>query len=212
MRHRGAVSARAYRVVTPRLILRCWEPADAPQLTEAITSSLPSLRPWLPWTKAEPLPLDERIALLRRMRGNFDLDVDYVYGIFDRAGTTVLGGTGLHTRLGAGALEIGYWLRTDRLREGLCSEAVAALCRVAFALHGVDRVEIHCDPANAASAGVPRKLGFLHEATLLRRNFDAEGVLRDAMIWTLLRSSLAAMPWAADPVSAFSVTGAPLAL
>mgnify|MGYP006158626091 CR=1 FL=1 len=33
----------------------------------------------------------------------------------------------------------------------------------------IDRVEIHCDPANVRSASVPRKLGFRHEATLHRR-------------------------------------------
>ena len=43
--------------------------------------------------------------------GPFDLGTDFVMGIFDRDESGVLGGTGLHKRRGAHALEIGYWIR-----------------------------------------------------------------------------------------------------
>jgi len=58
----------------------------------------------------------------------------------------VLGSTGLHTRVGAGAREIGYWIHQDYINQGLATEATAALTKVAFAIDQVTRIEIHCDP------------------------------------------------------------------
>ena len=61
----------AYRIETPRLVLRCWEPRDADLLGEAIVASLAHLRPWMPWVAGEPLPAEERVAKLRRWRAAF---------------------------------------------------------------------------------------------------------------------------------------------
>ena len=113
--------------------------------------------------------MQARVDLLRRFRGEFDLSQNYVYGVFDREETEVLGGTGLHPRGGPGALEIGYWIHVAHINQGLATELSAALTKVAFCLHQVDRVEIHCDPHNVYSTAVPRKLGYLHEATLHKR-------------------------------------------
>jgi RimJ/RimL family protein N-acetyltransferase len=100
-------------------VLRCWEPRDAPLLKEAIDSSLDHLRAWMAWAHAEPQALPEKAALLRRFRGQFDLGRDFVYGIFDRDEREVLGGTGLHTRAGEDAYEIGYWIRASHVGRGL---------------------------------------------------------------------------------------------
>ena len=67
----------AYRINTPRLVLRCWDPADATLLSTAISESLDHLRPWMPWVQEEPQPIDARVNRLRRFRGDFDLDRDY---------------------------------------------------------------------------------------------------------------------------------------
>ncbi len=147
-------------------MVRCWQPADAGLLKEAVDASLDHLRPWMPWANHEPTGLDAKIATLRTFRGKFDLGQDFVYGIFNREETLVLGGTGLHTRPGRGAREIGYWIRADAINRGLATEVAAALTRVAFEIDHVRRVEIHCAPDNVRSAAVPAKLGYRHEATL----------------------------------------------
>ena len=54
----------------------------------------------------------------------------------------------------------------DHINQGLAPETAAALTKVAFEVNEVNRVEIQCDPNNMRSAAVPRKLGFVHEATL----------------------------------------------
>ncbi|HYW07480.1 MAG TPA: GNAT family protein [Longimicrobium sp.] len=201
------VPGPAYRIRTRNLLIRCWDPADAPRVHEAIGESVTHLLPWIPWAIREPLTFDERIQWLRTMRSDFDSGRDFVYGIFDGDESTVLGGTGLHTRAGAGALEIGYWMHVARTGRGYASEATAALTRVAFEVAGVERVEILCDPANVPSAAVPRKLGFTHEATLRRRIHTPGGETHDKMVWTLLADEYPASPAASAQLQAWDAAG-----
>lgn len=201
------VTGPAYRIQTKRLVIRCKNPSDAPLLAAAIEESLDHLRPWMPWTRREPLPMGERIELLRRFRGQFDLDQDYVYGIFNQDETRVLGGTGLHTHLGKEAREIGYWIHVDYINRGLATESTAALTKVAFEVDSVRWVEIHCGPENIRSAAIPEKLGFTHEATLRQRMVDGWDEPRDTMIWTMFADDYPGSYAAGVEVEAFDSTG-----
>jgi RimJ/RimL family protein N-acetyltransferase len=197
----------AYRVETDRLVLRCWEPEDAGLLKAAIDASLEHLRVWMPWANDEPESVEEKTAKLRLFRGRFDLDQDYVYGIFDREESQVLGGSGLHTRIGDDALEIGYWIHADHVNRGYATEASMALTRVAFEVNGVVRVEIHCSPKNLASASVPRKIGFTHEGTLPRRGPKKDGVPVDSMIWAMHADQYSGSPPSKAGLSAYGALG-----
>jgi RimJ/RimL family protein N-acetyltransferase len=207
----GVAPTPPYRIETERLVLRCWQPRDAPLLKDAIDSSLDHLQPWMPWAQNEPQTLEEKIELLRRFRGNFDLAQDFVYGIFARDESRVVGGTGLHTRVGDDAFEIGYFVRADSAGQGLATESTATLTRVAFGICGADRVEIHVEPANQASLAIPRKLGFLEEARLRRRLPPREGEPRgDVIVFTMLVEELASSPCASVEYAAFDAAGRPL--
>jgi RimJ/RimL family protein N-acetyltransferase len=197
----------AYCIETHRLVLRCWKPEDAPLAKAAIDANLDHLRPWMPWALDEPTSLEDKVNLLRRFRGRFDLDQDYTYGIFAADESRVLGGCGLHTRLGPNAYEIGYWIHKDHIKRGLASEAVAALTRVAFEIGAVNRVEIHVSVGNRASAAVPPKLGYKLEATLGRRIVGSDGELHDVMVWTLFASDYPASPAANAEIQAFDASG-----
>jgi RimJ/RimL family protein N-acetyltransferase len=197
-----------YRIETRRLAIRCYDPGDAPLLKEAIDSSLEHLRPFMPWMDDEPQSLEEKVALLRRFRAAFDAGENFVYGIFDREEQELLGGTGLHPRIGPGGLEIGYWTRASRTREGIATEASAAMTRVAFELCGADRVEIRIDPANAASLGVPPKLGFPEEARLRRRLPARPGEpLHDVIVFTLFSEDYGRSPAAGTQLRAWDAAG-----
>jgi len=196
-----------YRIETERLVLRCWQPADARLLKEAVDSSLDHLRPWMPWTAYEPQSVEAKADRLRIFRGEFDRDRDCVYGILSRDERLVIGSSGLHTRLDAGGLEIGYWIRASHVGRGLSTEAALALVKVAFEVAKVERVEIHCRPDNVASAAVPRKLEFTHEATRRELSRDADGTAHDSMVWTLLGREYASSPAARATVAAYDVLG-----
>jgi RimJ/RimL family protein N-acetyltransferase len=86
------------------------------------------------------------------------------------------------------------------------TESTAALTRVGFEVCEADRVEIRIEPRNAASQGVPRKLGFVEEATLRRRLPGREGTpLRDVTIFTMFREDFD--PAAATGIGAFDARG-----
>jgi RimJ/RimL family protein N-acetyltransferase len=178
------MSHPAYRIVTPQLVIRCYNPSDAPLLARSVTESLEHLLPWMPWAAAEPESLDVKVERLRQFRARFDLGQDFIYGIFNPQENHLIGGTGLHTRIGTGALEIGYWINKNYINHGYATETSAALTKVAFELHKVERVEIHCAVENVRSAAVPRKLGYTQEAVLRKRSF-ANGHLSDQMIWSM---------------------------
>ncbi|HEU4726947.1 MAG TPA: GNAT family protein [Kofleriaceae bacterium] len=197
----------AYRIETERLVVRCYQPSDAPLLVDAITASLDSLRPWMPWARDEPTPVADKVNLLRRFRGMFDLGQDFTYGVFDPGETQVLGSTGLHTRLGPDAREIGYWVHAAHTGRGLATEIAAALTRVGFEVEKLQRIEIHCAPDNARSAAVARRLGYVHEATLRQRLPQADGGLRDTMIWSLFAADYASSPAAGARLRAFDALG-----
>ena len=185
----------AYRVQTERLELRCWSPADAPALRAALDESDAHLRPWIPFMAEEPRSLAETASWLALLRARFDLGEGYRYAVFSRDEPgRLLGENMLLARVGPGALEIGYWTRLGQDGRGYAREASRAMIRLAFELHGVSRVEIHCVPENRASAVIPARLGFTHEATRRRFVTDTEGRVRDLMIWTLLDDEYPAAP------------------
>lgn len=196
----------AYRIETKRLLVRCYNPSDAPLLAESITENVEHLRPWMPWVHAEPEPIEEKFQRLKRFRGMFDLGQNFVYGIFNPENTKLLGGTGLHPRLGADEVEIGYWMHKDYTNRGLVTESTSALIKVAFEIVRIHRIEIHCDPRNLASAAVPRKLGFTHEGTL-RAKTQFLDQWRDSMIWGLLESEYPDSPSSKAEIRVFDANG-----
>ena len=126
------IEGPAYRVATLRLIIRCLEPRAAAIMKVAIDSCTSHLRPWMPWATIEPAPLETRTQFLRQCRGKFDLGIDFTYGIFDKNEKEVIGGTGLHTRIGIESRELGYWIHERYSRIGYATEVAAALTKVAF--------------------------------------------------------------------------------
>jgi RimJ/RimL family protein N-acetyltransferase len=190
------------------VVARCWEPRDAPLVKEAVDSSLDELRPWLPWALDEPQTVEEKVKLLRRFRGQFDLGEHFIYGLFSRDESEVVGGSGLHRRVGEGAFEIGYWIRSSRAGQGLATEVTAALTRVGFEICEVDRIEIHSEPENERSMRIPRKLGYAEEARLRRRLYAPPGgEPRDVVVFSLFRDTYAGTPAASAELEAFDAAG-----
>jgi RimJ/RimL family protein N-acetyltransferase len=203
------VSTTPYRIETERLVIRCYDPEDAPALKDAVDRSLDHLRPWMPWTPDEPEPLDAVYERLREFRALYDRDENWIMGVFAPDDSRVVGGTGLHPRQGDAGLEIGYWVAADAVGQGYATELSAVLTRVGFAcFDDIDRIEIRVDPANEVSAKVPAKLGFRKEATLARRlPVKQDSGLRDVEVWTLFRSELSGSPVERHAYTAYDALG-----
>jgi RimJ/RimL family protein N-acetyltransferase len=191
------------RFATERLVVRCYEREDAALLKDAVDTSVDHLRPFMDWAWEAPEALEIVVNRLDWLRGVFERGDDFTYGLFTPDGSELVGGAGLHPRVGPGALEIGYWIRESRLRKGLATEAAGGLTRVAFECCGVERVEIHIDPENVASLGVPPRLGFVREAVLRKRLPPVRpgGERRDEVVFSLLDEEYLDSPCAAVPVA-----------
>ncbi|MEM9132039.1 MAG: GNAT family N-acetyltransferase [Actinomycetota bacterium] len=148
----------AEHIETERLVIRPWVASDALDNTAAVAASLDHLRPWMSWIEVEPLAEADRIELYRSWDILRHAGKEAHYAV--RWDGVLVGSVGLHTRVGPGGVDIGYWIHADHLRRGLATEISRGLTDAALATEGVDRVEIHHDEANVASAGVPHKLGY----------------------------------------------------
>lgn len=174
----------AIEIIRGSLVIRSLREADAGELSRAIHESVEHLRPWHAWVAAEPVSLEERRALIAGWMRDAERGGDLVAGAF--LGDRLVASAGLHRRIGAGGLEIGYWVHQDFLRRGIATTAAAALTDVAFTLGDIDRVEIHHDRANVASGGVPRKLGFELVGQELR-DLSAPGEIGVHLVWRVTR-------------------------
>jgi RimJ/RimL family protein N-acetyltransferase len=200
-----------YRIETERLVIRCYEPEDAPLLNAAVDSSIEHLLPWMPWARFEPQSVEDKVELCRMFRGQFDLDQNYIYGIFSADETEQLGGSGFHKRANEGSLEIGYWVAAAAIGRGIATEVAAVQTRAGFELAGLDRIDIQVDPANERSLAIPRRLGFTEEGTLRRRlEAHEEGPRRDSVVFTMLREELAGSPCLQYAYTAYDAVGSPL--
>ena len=140
----------------------------------------------MPWAKFEPLTIAERVALIEGWTRDWEDGGDAYIGVF--LDGEVIGSSGYHRRVGPTAVEIGYWIHIDHLRQGYATEVTSALTTAAFGVPGIDRVEIHTDEANEASAGVPAKLGF-HRERVDTRQPAAPGESGQLVIWTVTREA-----------------------
>ena len=196
-----------YRVETERTVCRCWSPADAKQLRAALDESNKHMRPWIPWMRDEPKPLLESAQWLRNNRANFDQDKDFRYAIFTRDEKTLIGETGLYTRVGHGAREIGYWITKSCDGKGYATEVTQAMLKVAFEYDQIERVEIHCASDNQPSLKIPKRLGLTLEKTLPKHMEDSDGTLHDSMIWVMHAADFPNSPASQFNLAAYDCTG-----
>jgi RimJ/RimL family protein N-acetyltransferase len=177
-------------LVTSRLLLRSWRRADATTLKTALDGNLEHLQAWLPWAMSEPSPigvLEERLDLFARQ---FDTGEQWLFAIWSRSADALLGGAGLHPRIGEDGLEMGYWLQASATGQGFMTEAADALTKLALRQPGIERVQIRCDPENVASAGVPKRLGYRQLATIPNATIKPSGAGRDSMVWEITRDEV----------------------
>jgi RimJ/RimL family protein N-acetyltransferase len=181
------------RIETERLVLRPPRRGDGALVNDAVRVSLLELAPWLPWAGTMP-SVDESEIHCRRQQARFILREDFVLLIFlrraDGSEGEFVGGTGLHRiDWSLRRFEIGYWRKTGCAGQGLLTEAVRAIARLAFDDLGARRVEIRMDDNNTASWRLAERAGFTLEAIL---RFDAttpQGEPRSTRVYSRVRGA-----------------------
>jgi ribosomal-protein-serine acetyltransferase len=186
--HPSQPSPPSHRSYPPELIdagpvlLRRWRSADIDASCRAVLSSLEHLRPWMPW--AVDFTRAGQAEFLAGSERDWDSGAAFNYAML--VDGEIAGSAGLMSRIGPGGLEIGYWVGQAYTRQGLATAAAAALTAQAFALPGVDRVQIVHDELNVPSGGVPRKLGFteIEHRPLDHKPLGGTGI---GIVWEITR-------------------------
>jgi RimJ/RimL family protein N-acetyltransferase len=175
-----------YRIETERLLLRCWDPADAAELAHATIGE----QDWFtfaPWV-AKIQSLEEAQAFTRASRGLFDLMRDFAFSAWTREPRRLVGGAQLHfADTHARRVTVDYWLRRDAAGHGYAREAAAAVVDVALHRARAQRVEILVAVNNAKSRAVPAALGF-HKEGVMRRSMLIGDRAVDLVMYALLET------------------------
>ena len=171
---------------TPRLVLRPFRRRDLESMVEAVLPSLPELSTWMPWARPSYgrrdalLFLRDSLAAWAEGRA-YDFAVRYRTDQDRHLGNVSIWYTSRQSRVG----EIGYWVRSDEVGNGVATEAAAHMLDVGFGELGLHRITVRIADGNLGSERVAEKLGFTREG-LLREELEVAGKWLDHSIWGLL--------------------------
>lgn len=179
----GAVQRPAPELAAGPITLVSFRGDEGPELTRLVAENLEHLRPWMPWAADVPTEAAQT-GFIAGSREQWDEGAAFGYWLREEASGEMVGCAGLHRRVGPSAIEIGYWVSASKVRRGYATAAARALTTAAFGLPGVERVEIHCDQANVASAGVPRRLGYRLDR-IQDGPIEAPGESGPEMVWVV---------------------------
>lgn len=175
------------------LYLRPPRPSDHDSWARLREASREHLMPWEPTWASDELSGRSFGYRLRRYEDEAARDEARHFFVFREQGDTLLGGLTLgEIRRGVSqAATLGYWIGKPHAGQGNMTRAVAAATRWGFSALHLHRIEAACVVANAASARLLLKSGFLREGRA-RAYLKINGVWQDHELFALLASDLAA--------------------
>ena len=159
------------RIESGPIYLRPLLLSDAEGIFDAIDISRDELRPWMFW-EPETKVAEDTLVYIRRTQMLRRKELGFDFGIFDILTHAYLGGVGvggvsnIH-RFG----EMGYWVRSDRHREGIAYTVSVMMLRFAFEILKLHKVKARANVANGPSLSLLRKL-----------TFKQEGISRDDLL------------------------------
>jgi ribosomal-protein-alanine N-acetyltransferase len=166
---------------TPRLRLRQFRAEDA----DAIHACLADPKAMRFWN--QPVHT-KRIETERAVRRFIDCTPSYYrfWAVADAATDRCLGMVNYHDgHIRSRRAAIGYIIDPACQRQGIATEAVAAMLDFCFDELGMHRIQAFIDPDNTASRRLVEKFGFRCEG-LLRDNLRVNDVWRNDMLYALL--------------------------
>ncbi|MDN2453466.1 GNAT family protein [Lactobacillus sp. UCMA15818] len=157
---------------------------DAEPLFQIIEESRKELQVWLPWVPIMKSVVDEEkflTSVLKNFGSEHSLNTVILYkgtpaGMisFNKFNTTNQ------------CADIGYWLGTKHVGNGIIHRAVAGICTLGFADYDIHKIEIHAAVENVRSNQVAKKAGFHFDGSLRANELLANG-FHDENVWSLLK-------------------------
>jgi RimJ/RimL family protein N-acetyltransferase len=172
-----------------RILLRPIGIEDAEQLYEAINESAQELSPWLSFLHPDYSIKDTKEWLAKRDQEWLN-GADYSFAIIDCENGILLGGCGLNNINGEFKMaNVGYWVRTNRTKQGVATAATLMLSRFGFEELGLNRIEIMAEVGNKKSQRVAEKVGAQREG-ILRNRICFRDSARDVFMFSLIPDDL----------------------
>lgn len=148
-----------------RLVLRMPVESDVDAITQACQD--PDIQRWIP----VPVPYEREhaVAFVEDCAEQWAAGTGAMtWAVLDAAGGHLVGMASLHAR-DAGMKELGFWTAPWARGKGVMTEAATLVCRYAFEVLGMGRVEWWAAVGNEASRRVAEKVGFQVEGTCRAR-------------------------------------------
>lgn len=164
--------------------LRLLQASDADELFAVIDANRTHLSAFLPWAGAQTLEGTHTfIALCRKQLAD-----DNGFQVAIVKDERIIGVVGYHSVNWADrSTTLGYWLAAAEQGHGTMTRAVRALVDHAFAVWGLNRVEIGAAPENGRSRAIAVRLGFREEGVLRQAERVGDQYL-DTVVYSLLDS------------------------
>jgi RimJ/RimL family protein N-acetyltransferase len=157
----------------------------AEQLTTAARESVAEVSPWLPWCHTD-FTIEESKNWIELCTKTWNDGSAYQFVITDSRDGSYLGGCGLNQiRPMDKVANLGYWVRSSRVKHGIATAATLLLADFGFKELKFNRIEILAAVENKASQRVATKAGALREG-ILRNRLLLHGAVHDAVIFSLI--------------------------
>lgn len=177
--------------IFPDILLREVTLKDAAAIYHAIDSHREYLRTWLPFVDKMHSVADEE-SFLKSVLSVPAEQYEPIFGIWNDR-NEFCGLIGFHfSDFANHRTEIGYWLLPEYQHRGIMTASVRRLCQWLVNEKDIKRIQIRCAIDNAASNGIPLRLGFHHEGTEQAGELLASGEFTDIHVYSILKEKVLA--------------------
>lgn len=172
---------------TARLLLRPYEPADAPAFGDLLRRNQQRLQESFPDRVRAALTPASALNTVNGFISDWRTGRFYVMGIWLRQTGQYIGDICLLPRPPISG-EIGYYLAAEAEGQGYAREALEAMTMFGFKQLDLPSLSIRCFASNARAQAVARAIGFLEEAAAKKSFWFRASDIGDIRRFVLLRS------------------------
>lgn len=175
-------------MICDTIVIRPYELGDANDVYMAINESRNDLGTWMPWCY-DGYSVQDAIKWISEQKICREHDLAYEFAIIGPQGR-YLGGCGVNQiRKEYSTANLGYWVRSTEVGQGIATRAVQLLCKRVFASSELARLELVIATTNIASLRVAEKAGATLEG-LQRARLPLQGKSHDALMYSIIRKDL----------------------